>query len=315
MNLIPKKLCIFPWFILFMALCSCSLLDARRKKESGPKQLDVPMSARPKGYIRRRVLVLPIINLSTYAFPGVEEIAEKELVQTLSATGEVLVLDPKKLAEDLRTFQANDTYDMDKVLPLAKKIGAHSVIVGRIQDLSTRKIGDSVGVFRKIRAEVKTTIDLQMISTKNASSMVNEIKSAELQEDITRVAKYSYTDRELYDNPELVKKVVSAAFGKVIFPVLRALRKFSWEGRVALIRGERLFLNAGRMSGLQMGDILRVSDGREKVFDPVTGKYIGKIRGRMKGTLEVISYFGKDGSVTVVHSGSGFEPGDVVEFY
>lgn len=293
----------------------CSLLSKSSPREPGPKVVDVSQKARDQDFIRRRVLLLPFLNLSTYTSEGAEEVAERELAKVLKSTGEILVINPNKLGTDLESFQSGETYDIDKIMPIARKIGAHSIIIGRIRDLSTRKIGDSVGVFRKIVAEVKATVDLQMISTKNGSSMVNEIQSAEGEEELTRVAKYSYTDREIHDDPSLVNRIVFNAFEKMVFPIVRSLRKFSWEGRVALIRGERIFLNAGRKSGLQMGDVLKVTDGREKVFDPTSGKYIGKIRGRMKGTIEVISYFGKDGSVTVVHSGSGFEKGDVVEFY
>ena len=35
----------------------------------------------------------------------------------------------------------------------------------------------------------------------------------------------------------------------------------------------------------------------------------------MKGTLEVISFFGTDGSIAVIHSGSGFRENDKVELY
>ena len=97
--------------------------------------------------------------------------------------------------------------------------------------------------------------------------------------------------------------------------VVKALRKMSWTGRIALVRGEKLYLNAGRMSGLQVGDILRVTEAKEEVFDPETGGFLGTITGRMKGTVEVISYFGKDGAVPLIHSGSGFQENDIVEFY
>lgn len=301
------------WFLVFNL--GCASFSQRLQKEKRVRVVDTPQKARNQDYIRRRVLILPFINLSTYSTPGSEEIAQKQLASVLGATGEIIVLDPSSTGQDLGQFQSGENFDMDQIMPLARKVGAHGVIVGRIRDLITRKVGDSVGVFRKVKAEVQTTVDLQMMSTKNGKSLVNELKSAQVQEDVTRVAKYSYTDREIHDDPALVNKAIGMAFEKMVFPIVRALRKFSWEGRVALIRGERIFLNAGRKSGLQLGDVLRVTDGREKVFDPTTGKFIGKIKGRMKGTVEVISYFGKDGAVTLVHSGSGFEKGDVVEFY
>ncbi|MDZ4084592.1 MAG: hypothetical protein U1E10_16745, partial [Bdellovibrionales bacterium] len=93
------------------------------------------------------------------------------------------------------------------------------------------------------------------------------------------------------------------------------VEKLSWEGRVALVKGERVYLNAGRLSGLQVGDILRISEEGEDVHDPETGNYIGRVPGRLKGTVEIVSYFGRDGAIAVLHSGSGFRENDLVELY
>ena len=84
---------------------------------------------------------------------------------------------------------------------------------------------------------------------------------------------------------------------------------------MALIEGSRIFLNAGRISGLNMGDILKVTAKGEEIYDPESGDFIGTAPGRMKGTLEVVSYFGTDGAIAVVHSGSGFRENDSVELY
>jgi hypothetical protein len=219
------------------------------------------------------------------------------------------------LGEDLNRLQSKDSYDIKPLLSKARKLGAHAILVGRVREIKTRKLGDNVGVFRKVRAEVKTLVEVEMYSTKTGDSMSKQTRSATIEEEVTRVAESSYTDRELRDNPELIRLVIKEAFNKMVQPILLVLRKMSWSGRVALVRGERVYLNAGRLSGLQVGDILRVTESREEVYDPETGAFLGQITGRMKGTLEVVSYFGKDGSVGIVHSGSGFEENDLVEFY
>ena len=145
--------------------------------------------------------------------------------------------------------------------------------------------------------------------------MIRETGSAVIEEEITKVAEASYRDKELRDNPELVGAVVNESFRRMVRPVVISLRKMTWSGRVALVRGEKIYVNAGRLSGLQLGDILRVTEAKEEVFDPETGSFLGNITGRMKGTLEVINYFGKDGAVAIIHSGSGFSENDMVEFY
>ncbi|MEM7646542.1 MAG: hypothetical protein AAF203_06520 [Pseudomonadota bacterium] len=303
--------------VLCLFLIQCSVFEDARRRRSEPEVRDLPRQARPTedSSLRRRVIVLPFLNLSPYASDQAPEIARETLIRRLSLTGEILTLSLSDIPEDLTKYQVDDGYDMAKIAPLARKIGAHGIIVGRIKEIRTRKVGDSVGLFRKVKAEVKALVDLEMFSTKSGSSMVRESRSASIEEEVTRVAESSYRDKELKDNPILIRSVVKAAFSKMVMSIVRALRKLSWSGRIALVRGEKLYLNAGRLSGLQVGDILRVTEAKEEVFDPETGGFLGNITGRMKGTVEVISYFGKDGAVTIVHSGSGFKENDLVEFY
>ncbi len=306
---------IFP--CLIFGLVQCSFLEGARKRRGTPEVRDLPAQARPTddSGLRRRVVVLPFLNLSPYASESAAGIAKAALIKRLNASGEILSLSASDLPEDVTKYQKDDGYDIAKLLPMVRKIGAHGIVVGRIKQIRTRKIGDSVGLIRKVRAEVTALVDLEMFSAKSGASMVRESRSAKIEEEVTRVAESSYKDKELRDNPQLIRAVVKEAFSKMVFNIVKALRKMSWSGRIALVRGEKLYLNAGRLSGLQVGDILRVTEAKEEVFDPESGGFLGNITGRMKGTVEVISYFGKDGAVTIVHSGSGFEENDLVEFY
>ncbi len=306
---------IFILSFLMISLVQCSLFEDARKRRS-PEVRDLPRQARDDGAnLRRRVVVLPFIDKSPYATGASVQAARDTVVRQLNMSGEVVVLSAADLEKPPQEYFDEDGYEIEKIIPMARKIGAHAIVVGRIQEIKTRKIGDSVGLFRKIKAEVSALVNVEMYSTKSGNSIVKESRSATVEEEVTRVAKASYTDKELRDNPQLVRSVVRAAFAKMVKNIILALRKMSWTGRIALVRGEKIYLNAGRLSGLQVGDILQVAEAKEEIYDPETGGYLGNITGRMKGTIEVISYFGKDGSVTIVHSGSGFEQNDIVEFY
>lgn len=311
------KITLFLYPLLGVFLLQCSLMSEAQKRRSQPEVRDLPVEARSDddSGLRRRIVVLPFLNLSPYVSESATDIAKATLIQKLNKTGEVLVMSAGDLEGDASKLQLEDGYDIKKLLPMARKIGAHGIIVGRIKEIRTRKIGDSVGLFRKVKAEVKALVDIEMFSTKSGASMLKDTRSATIEEEVTRVAESSYRDKELQDNPQLIRSVVRAAFSKMVDNIVLALRKMSWSGRIALVRGEKLYLNAGRLSGLQTGDILRVTEAKEEVFDPETGGFLGNITGRMKGTVEVISYFGKDGAITIVHSGSGFEENDIVEFY
>ena len=47
---------------------------------------------------------------------------------------------------------------------------------------------------------------------------------------------------------------------------------------MALVRGERVCLNAGAI-GLNIGDVLRIVEAQEEVYDPENSQFIGNIKG------------------------------------
>jgi hypothetical protein len=190
-----------------------------------------------------------------------------------------------------------------------------AVIEGKVMTIKAKRMGDSVGLIRETKAQVSTQVRVRVYAGKNGKEILNEMRSADTEASTTHVAERGDITRSLTEDPELVRAAIRKAFSGSVSGIIRAVEKLSWEGRVAMINGERVFINAGRLSGLQVGDILKVTDEGDDVYDPDTGRFIGTAPGRLKGTIEVVSYFGKDGSIAVIHSGSGFQENDRVELY
>jgi len=91
------------------------------------------------------------------------------------------------------------------------------------------------------------------------------------------------------------------------------IRSTSWSGRIIQIESNNIYVNSGRLTGIQPGDKLKVLSQGKEIYDPLTGKLIGAVPGAPKGEIQVDSLFGTDGGKTVILSGSGFEVGDIVE--
>ncbi|MCB0393837.1 MAG: hypothetical protein KDD25_04730, partial [Bdellovibrionales bacterium] len=140
-------------------------------------------------------------------------------------------------------------------------------------------------------------------------------RSAVIEDSTTRFGAQGASERLLREDPQLVRLSVSRAFESMVPPIVKSIQKLSWEGRIAEITGDQIYVNAGRISGIQVGDILKVVEIGQDIYDPQSGEFLGHAPGRMKGTLEVVSYFGKDGAITVTHSGGGFKAADRVEIY
>lgn len=301
-------------------LTGCSLLGANRQvglqKAAAPEVRDVPFAAREskEAPLRKRIMVLPFIGGPTQS-ENAGLVAREAFLRLLRRTDEFVVVANSDFPKDVSAFLKGPEYDLEAMAKIASGMGISAIVEGRIIDVRARRVGDEVGLVRKVRARMNARVQVRMVNTRNGSIILSENREAETEEATTRVAERMENDRDLADDPILIQSVINRAFVATIPRITNAVEKLSWEGRVAMVKGERVYLNAGRLSGIQVGDILRISEEGEDVHDPETGSYIGRVPGRLKGTVEVISYFGKDGAIAILHSGSGFRENDLVELY
>lgn len=299
--------------VCLLSFMGCSIIHTKDRTVKTKTEM---FSSRKGNEMRKRIVVLPFLNQSTYNGSSYIEEARTLFLSELQKTDEVILLHPDAVGlTQLSDYRSGNSYKSEEIAKKLKLTGVHAIVEGIVKDISTVRRGDSVGVFRRVKAEIKAKVELRVISVRSGQVMLSDTREADLSEKLTRVGERSFTDKDVQDDPGAVQYVVEVAFEKTIPILMEALQKFSWEGRVALVRGERVYLNAGRQSGLNIGDVLRIVESQEEVYDPENSQFIGNIKGRMKGTVEVMSYFGNDGAVTTVHSGSGFKENDLVEFY
>ncbi len=84
-----------------------------------------------------------------------------------------------------------------------------------------------------------------------------------------------------------------------------------WEGRIAYIENDRVYLNVGRLSGLKEGQVLAVYAQGRKIVNPVTGVSLGYLA-KKKGEIKVVSFFGENAAVAKIIAGTGFQINDIV---
>jgi TolB-like protein len=301
-------------------LTSCAALSSRpagpQKADVGPEVRDVPFNARGEEEPpRHRILVLPFLDERLEKSQAMTDMARQTVVRELLKTRQFVVVSPDDFPQDPKKFLTEENeYDLAQISKIAATLGVSAVVEGKIISIKAKRVGDAVGLIRSLKANVSTQVRLRIAAGKNGKEILNEMRSAETDSTVTRVGERGDLNN-LSEDPELVKNAIRKAFLSSVPNVIRSVEKLSWEGRVAMINGERVFINAGRLTGIQVGDILKVTEEGDDVYDPDTGRFIGTAPGRLKGTIEVVSYFGKDGAVAVIHSGSGFQENDRVELY
>jgi hypothetical protein len=301
--------------LLLSSGCVAVPVDSRHRATAAQVR-DVPFEARETDEMRKKVLVLPFLDTELQRSNNVKDVARKTVIDELNDTRNFIVVNTGDLPQDVGAFvKENKEYDVVALSRMASNMGISAIVEGRIVDIRARRMGDEIGLFRKIRAQVDVAVQVRVFAAKTGREIYNGMKKATVESETTRVGDSAYSDRDLQDDPTLVRVGVKKAFRDAMGGIVKSVEKLSWEGRVAMVSGEKIYINSGRLTGIQVGDILKITEEGNEIFDPETGAFIGAAPGRMKGTIEVVSYFGKDGSIAIVHSGSGFKENDHVEIY
>ncbi len=307
------------WILVILALVfatACATMD--RSKPSTKREIrneNRQALRKDDSSPRKRLMVLPFLDISDKRPQELRDKARGAFIVDLNRSGELIALDSRELKIDLSKLMESSQYKLDEVAKAAHAMGVNAVLEGKILDIRIKRKSDNVGVVRHLSTVFEVVAQVRIVTARTGKEVFNTVKTVTVEEQGVRVAERVETDRFLANNPDLIEIIVKDAFLDFSPQVIASLDRVSWEGRIAAINGDRLYLNVGKVSGIQVGDLLKVLEDGDDVYDPESGTHIGRVPGRLKGTLEVISYFGNDGAISIIHSGSGFKENDRVELY
>jgi hypothetical protein len=266
--------------------------------------------------LKKRLVVLPFLDKEPAKRPETaRKNAREAFINDLNLSDKFIVMDSDQLTVNPENYIKNDEYDLKRLTQDSQKSGISSIIEGQIIDVRLKKKADQIGLVRNIDATYEVVVRLKIHSVRTGQEIFHVVKTVTLEEKNTRVAERASEDQLFIKNPELVEILIKDAFLDFSQQIQQTMDEVTWEGRIAAIRGDKIYLNVGRVSGVQVGDLLKVVEDASEIFDPEIGSNLGKIQGRTKGTLEIISYFGNDGAVGIIHSGAGFKESDRVEVF
>lgn len=266
--------------------------------------------------LKKRLVVLPFLDKEAGKRPETARANAREaFIMDLNSSDKFIVMGSDQLTVNPENYIKNDEYDLKRLAQDSQKSGITSIVEGQIIDVRLKKKADQIGLVRNLDATYEVVIRLRIQSVRTGQEIFHTVKTVTLEEKNTRVAERTSDDQLFVKNPELVEILIKDAFLDFSQQIQQTMDEVTWEGRIAAIRGDKIYLNVGRISGVQVGDLLKVVEDSSEIFDPEIGYNLGKVQGRTKGTLEIISYFGNDGAVGIIHSGAGFKESDRVEVF
>jgi hypothetical protein len=266
------------------------------------------------GQPKKRVVVFNFWNDTPVKQADLGAFGADELRRGLFVTQRLLLPTDARTELTTEDFIQGEKVRVAQLIREGRRLGVAVLVIGRITKVVFRQRGDEVGLFRQKQSLAAVDVEAKVFDVMSGREVMAVGKSGEASSN-TLVALEPGNIESPEFRAELTKLAVRSAVVTLVPDVVRSIEKMAWEGHVAKIASGKVYVNAGRASGLVAGDILKVLTQGDDIYDPSTGAYLGRSKGQLKGTLEVIDFIGTDGAVAEIHTGGNFQEGDAVQLY
>ena len=266
------------------------------------------------GQPKKKVMVFAFWNDTPVKAPTLGAYSADELKRGLAVSQRLIV--PKDLSTLLTTedFVSGEKVKVAQLIREGRRLGVAVAIVGRITKVVFRQRGDAIGIFRQKQSLAAVDVEIKIFDVGAGREVAALGRSGEAISTSSVALEEENLESQDF-RTEMSKLAARNAISTMVPDVVRTIEKMVWQGRIAKMVGTKIYVNAGKSSGLVAGDILKVLTTGDDVYDPNTTAYLGRAPGQLKGTLEVLDFLGTDGAVTEVHTGGNFQEGDVVQLY
>lgn len=279
----------------------------REKEKRVSPTPQTPHTARPEGEVlSTSIAVSPSIPLKKKVLiahfddrtPSEEEmlgdwLAERLMKEMTRRDSQILFIDYQMVKEFLEEREASFT---DLGSPTVSKIlsevfGIHAIIQGKLTGpyvFTTKGVKDhhetSTAVL-KMEVQLLNAFTGKILKTFSAQNPIPPTKQGGLFSD---------------------EKAKGRAFDLILSDLSRSLSgeldRLEWFCRVAKVEGQEVYLNAGKLSGLRVGDEM-------EIFRPGKSGERGEIRGR----IQISTVFGIDASIGRVIQGNPPQDEDIIK--
>jgi len=220
-------------------------------------------------------------------------VAEKLMKEVTRRTLQVLFTDYQMAKEFLekKGFDLKDIETPKAIQLLNEVFGVHALVVGQLSGpyvFTTKTTKDQEGM-----ASAIIKIDMRLVDTFSGKTLKNLSASNPI---IATKEKGSFSEEKAK------VKAIDLTIADLGRSLARELDSIDWFCRIAKVEGEEVYINAGRLTGLKVGDVM-------EVFRPGgSGE-----RGEVKGKIQISAFFGIDASMGRLIQGKNPDVNDILK--
>src|SRR5258706_752071 len=275
------------------------------------KQKETMTIEQPKGIVglKRRIGVVDFENKTTYGANRLGPSASDILITELAKSGKFIVVERDKMNSIMAEQKLGMTGAINPATAakVGKILGLNAIVTGAISQFGETTEGSEYLITQSKNQIVKCTVDIRVVDAETGQVLYADSGSGLSRKHSGGVL--GLGTRAGYDET-LEGEALRAAIVKFVNNIVTQVEKKPWSCRVADVDGQNIYLNAGSESGIKIGTKMIVLRAGKVIKDPTTGLVIGNAEDKI-GEMKVVRYFGEDGSVAQLTSGSPPAAGDV----
>ena len=255
--------------------------------------------------LKKKAVVLEFENKTTYQEEKIGEAVAKKLTDRLEATQRLILTDKAVISERLNKggIQPEKLASPVVMKHACQSFGIQAFIAGTVADVSLLSSKASDTSDEEV-SFATAKVEIRLIDASTANLLRTFIGRSPI-----------FGTKETGENSrgKAVAKAIDACLDDVLDGFLRQMDLLDWSTTIARVEGENYYINAGRSSGLRIGDTLEVFEHGKEIIHPTTNFSLGWTTGKLKGTLRVTELFGVDGATAKLVQGQNFSVDDVVK--
>jgi len=285
------------------------LLQSKKEIRAGPQNLSASASREitetttsSSIELRRKVIVAPFEEGESDESWG--EMAAERLRNSVESRADMILCLDHQVVLDYLKRRGIETIRLDDpmVLRIANTVfGVHALLYG---GLSGPYVSTSMG---EGGDEENTALAIVRIQIKLVEATTGQvIKAFERRNPI-----FATEERGKFSRDKAKLKAIQLAIDEVTGDVVSGINQMGWYTRIVKVDGNRVYLNAGRLTGLKVGDLMDVYGPGGGKIEPMVGISMDPFEGQRKGQVKVSQLFGTDAAIADITHGGNFALSDV----
>jgi len=283
--------------LLIIALLTLTLGACSNKGESNVRKDDKIQSMRDydsvQGVVspKRKVVIAEFKNQTRFGSRRLGNNLTDVITTELVKSNRFIVLEREDLAKVMQEINFSNTLGQGQLASERKFQDADYVITGAVTKYSVNTTGNKgvISTSKTQRAEI--SFDMKMINVRTGEVVLSD--QGEGVSDVEYGTTLGVGSTGGYDEG-LEQEAFRAAAIDVMDNIIKTVDKTPWMANVAKISGNKLYINAGQKSNVEIGTKLGVYKQGEKI--EFNGKFLGFEENKI-GEAKVVDYFGEDAAI------------------